>query len=127
MHPLFRIIATEPALVADHLQAYGELMADEALGTVARWRRAALLQLAALACAAVALTLAGVAAMLWVATAATAPSLAWVLVAVPSVPAVVAWICHRAAGMVLSSADPSVLRDQWAADAALLRSAAGTA
>jgi hypothetical protein len=47
MHPL--LAASEPALLADHLQAYGELPA--AKRSRARWQRAALLQL--LACAAV--------------------------------------------------------------------------
>ena len=52
MHPLFRLAASEPALLADHLQAYGELASGEALDVLGRWRRAALLQLAALAGAA---------------------------------------------------------------------------
>lgn len=121
MHPLFRLAATDPALLADHLQAYGELASGEALDVLGRWQRAALLQLAALACAAVGLTLAGVALMLWAVGPVAVP---WLLVAVPALPLLVALACHQAARGAWAQRGSSVLREQWAADLALLRSAA---
>lgn len=121
MHPLFRLAASEPALLADHLQAYGELASGEALDVLGRWRRAALLQLAALASAAVGLTLAGVALMLWAVGTVAVP---WLLVAVPALPLLIALTCHQAARGAWAQRGSSVLREQWAADLALLRSAA---
>jgi hypothetical protein len=121
MHPLFRLAATEPALLADHLQAYGELASGEALDMLERWRRAAVLQLAALASAAVGMTLAGVASMLWAVGPVTEP---WLLVAVPALPLLIALACHLAARGAWVLRGSSVLREQWAADLALLRSVA---
>jgi fatty acid desaturase len=121
MHPLFRLAASEPALLADHLQAYGELASGEALDVLGRWRRAALLQLAALASAAVGLTLAGVALMLWAVGTVAVP---WLLVAVPALPMLVALGCHHAARGAWEQRGSSVLREQWTADLALLRRAA---
>ena len=121
MHPLFRLAASEPALLADHLQAYGDLVSGEALDVLGRWRRAALLQLVALACAAVGLTLAGVAVMLWAVGSVAVP---WLLVAVPALPVLIALGCHLAAGNAWAQQGSTVLREQWAADMALLRGAA---
>lgn len=121
MHPLFRLAATEPALLADHLQAYGELVSGEAVDALGRWRRAALLQLAALASAAVGVTLAGVALMLWAVGTVAVP---WLLVAVPAVPLALAIACHAAARSAWAQPGSTVLREQWAADLALLRGAA---
>ncbi|MFT3956278.1 MAG: hypothetical protein QM722_18415 [Piscinibacter sp.] len=122
MHPLFRLAAAEPALLADHLQAYGELMSGEALDALGRWRRAALLQLAALASAAVGVTLAGVALMLWAVGGSVA--MPWLLVAVPALPLLLALACHIAARGAWAQPGSTVLREQWAADLALLRGAA---
>lgn len=121
MHPLFRLAATEPALLADHLQAYGELVSGEALDALGRWRNAALLQLAALASAAVGVTLAGVALMLWAVGTVAVP---WLLVAVPALPLALAIACHLAARSAWAQPGSPVLREQWAADLALLRGAA---
>lgn len=121
MHPLFRLAATEPALLADHLQAYGELVSGEALDALGRWRRAALLQLAALASAAVGVTLAGVALMLWAVGTVAVP---WLLLAVPALPLALAIACHAAARGAWAQPGSTVLREQWAADLALLRGAA---
>lgn len=121
MHPLFRLAASEPALLADHLQAYGELVGDEALAALGRWRQAALLHLAALASAAVGLTLAGVALLLWAAGPVSMPGL---LVAVPALPMLIALACQRAAVKAWSQPGSAVLREQWAMDLALLRGAA---
>lgn len=121
MHPLFRLAAAEPALLADHLQAYGELASGEALAALGHWRRAALLQLAALASAAVGLTLAGVALLLWAVGPVAQPGL---LFAVPALPMLVALGCHLAARSAWLRPGSGVLREQWAADLALLRGAA---
>lgn len=121
MHALFRLAASEPALLADHLQAYGELAGGEALDALGRWRRAAMLQLAALASAAVGMTLAGVASMLWAVGPVAAP---WLLVTVPALPLLIALGCHLAARSAWAQRGSSMLREQWAADLALLRSAA---
>ena len=94
---------------------------DEALDALGRWRRAAMLQLAALASAAVGMTLAGVASMLWAVGPVAAP---WLLVTVPALPLLIALGCHLAARSAWAQRGSSMLREQWAADLALLRSAA---
>jgi hypothetical protein len=124
MHPLFRIAAAEPALMIDHLQAYGELAADEAITTLGRWRRGAALQLAALASAAVGLTLGGVALLLWACGLADAASQPALFVLVPALPWFAALACQLAARSAFAQRGTPSLREQWAADLALLHSTA---
>lgn len=124
MHPLFRIAAAEPALVVDHLQAYGELAADEAIAALGRWRRGAALQLAALASAAVGLTLAGVALLLWACGLTDAAARPALIVLVPAAPLFAALACQLAARAAFAQGGSTSLREQWAADLALLRGAA---
>lgn len=124
MHPLFRVAAAEPTLVVDHLQAYGELAADEAIAALGRWRRGAALQLAALASAAVGLTLTGVALLLWACGLADSASRPALMLLVPALPLFAALACQLAARAVFAQPGSTSLREQWAADLALLRSAA---
>jgi hypothetical protein len=48
MNPLLRLIATQPQLLADHAQAYGELVVAELGNSLAVWKRSAVLHAAAL-------------------------------------------------------------------------------
>ena len=72
MHPLFHLLATRPQLLADHAEAYAELVAVEINRMSATWTRLALLNAMALCSLSVALALAGVALMLWAVTAGIA-------------------------------------------------------
>lgn len=121
LHPLVRLIASRPELLAEHLSAYSDLFAQELASASALTTRRLALQLVGGACLAVAAMLAGVAVLLWV----SLPTLAvpWALALVPAVPgALGVWIVFigDTAGTESSFAG---LRRQLAADAALMRSA----
>ena len=61
IHPLLRLVATQPQLLADHAEAYAGLVADEIGKTGAVWKQRVLLGAIALSLIAVAMVLGGVA------------------------------------------------------------------
>lgn len=122
LHPLFHLVATQPQLLGQHAQAYGELVGTELSAQASVWGRRALLTALALCLLGVTVVLAGVALMLW-ATLVPEPRAAWVLLVVPSVPGVGAIACYLLARQ-RSAADAEAfaeLRRQMQADLALLR------
>jgi hypothetical protein len=122
MHPLLTLLATRPQLLVDHAQAYAALFNEEFGLACATWRRQVLLYAVALCCLGVAAVLAGVATMLWFATAAPVQAL-WVLVAVPAVPLLVAVVCLLLARQPPQSASFANLSRQINEDLAMLRAA----
>lgn len=90
IHPLVRLIATEPHLVAEHVGAYAALIECEAKEVQRRWTLRVVLSIFALCCLGVAAVLTGVALMLWAVTPALSTEAQWALGAAPAVPAVVA-------------------------------------
>lgn len=124
LHPLFHLIATQPQLLGDHAQAYGELIGTELATQAAALKRRTLLGALALCLLGVATVLAGVALMLWV-TLVPAPPQAtlWVLALVPGIPALLALVCGLLARAPSNATDPAFaeLRRQVQADMALLR------
>ncbi len=118
IHPLLRLIATKPDLLADHFAAYAELVGEEA--GISVWKRRLVLNVVALSLIAVCAALAGVALMLWAVIPAPDLRSPWILIAVPAVPAAVALLCL----FVGRSEDPSAFADvqrELAADLAVLR------
>ena len=126
MHPLYALLANRPHLVAEHAQAYGELLVAEVGRVSAGLKRAALLNAAALAGLAVAVVLAGVALMLWSVLPAMAAGSAWVLLAVPLVPALAALGCLLALRDSGQQQVLATLREQLQADLTMLREVAST-
>lgn len=124
IHPLFRLVAAEPQMVADHLGGYCDLLGDELREVGSDWTRRLLLRFAAVGLAAVAFALAGAAIMLWAVTAPDDLHAAWALVVVPLVPVVAALVCALAARGAGPEVGFSSLRKQFAEDARLLREAA---
>ncbi|OHC79482.1 MAG: hypothetical protein A3H24_05820 [Rhodoferax sp. RIFCSPLOWO2_12_FULL_60_11] len=121
IHPLFLLIATRPQLLADHAEAYAELVATELGQVSAAWRRRALLYAVALACLAAAAVLAGVALMIWAAIPVATMQAPWALVVVPLLPMAAAVGCLLA---VRSRGDASGfdnIQQQMKADLAMLR------
>lgn len=124
MHPLFALVANRPHLLADHAEAYSELLVAEVGRVSAEWKRRALLNAAALAGLTVATALAGVALMLWSALPQVSAAGAWTLVAVPLAPALAALYC------VVTGRDSGQreafdsLREQVKADLTMLREVA---
>lgn len=122
IHPLFRLIASEPQMVADHVGAYAELVADDFGSVATQWKRRMLLHTLTLALAFVAAMLIGVALMLWAALPAETMPARWLLLVVPAVPTLLGLCFYFAAKAPPAERSFQNLREQLAADAAMLRS-----
>ncbi len=122
MHPLFRLIATQPQLLALHAEAYAELVAEE-MGQVAIvWKRRAMLNIVALSCLGLTAVLAGVALLLWAVIPATQMQATWALIAVPLFPlAVASWCLWAARRPADGGAAFDKIRQQMKADLLMLR------
>lgn len=120
IHPLLRLIATKPQLLADHAEAYAGLLGEEWGKTTAEWKHRLLLNAIALCLAGVALVLGGVALMFWAVTASSNIQAPWALILVPVVPVVVALLCVFAGRKKQASAFGD-LKQQMSADLAMLR------
>ena len=121
IHPLLRLIATEPQILGDHVEAYAELVGDEVKKTGSAWGARIALYLAALGFASVTLVLGGVAVMLWGSLPATGMPMPWLLIVVPAVTAVAALACFLLARRnPIENAFDNV-KKQLNADMAMLR------
>ena len=121
IQPLLRLIATEPQILGDHVEAYAELVGDEVKKTSSAWSLRIALYLAALALGCVALVLAGVAVMLWATLPPSGFQVPWLLVAVPAAGFVAAIVC-----VLLARRNPvenafDNVKKQLSADMAMLR------
>ena len=121
IHPVFRLAAAQPQLLAEHAAGYASLLSEALAVSSARWQQRAAWLLAGAACLVVAAVLAGVAVMLWAAVPEVATRNPWPLLLTPLVPALLGagglWLGqnrHRGESF-------AVLRQQLAVDAALLR------
>lgn len=122
IHPLFRLIATQPQLLADHLEAYADLVGEEVGQAAAQMKRRLLWQSVGAGLALLAVVLGGVALLLWAAIPTDAMPAPWALWVVPGVPALAAALCLMSSRVAAQPAFANVRR-QLAADAALLREA----
>jgi uncharacterized membrane protein YqjE len=126
MHPLLHLIAKEPGLLAEHAEAYAELLGEELGVASAHWKRRALMSAIALCAIGVGAVLAGVALMLWAVVPPENMNAPWALVIAPLVPfalAVGLWITAR------SQSGPRAfehVKRQLREDAALLREASAS-
>lgn len=120
MHPVFRLIAAQPMLLAGHVGAYAGLVSEELLTSAAAVQRRLLWQLAGALSLAVAAVLAGVALLLWVSLPPGSAPAGWLFVVTPLLPAVLGlWAGWRA--QAHSNGEPwARLRAQLAEDADLL-------
>lgn len=121
IHPVFRLAASQPLLLAEHAAAYTSLLGEELAIGSARLKRRLALQLAGAACLVVATVLLGVAVLLWASLPDAGFRAPWLFVLTPVLPAALGlwalwlaqdreeaeWFAH--------------LRIQLAEDAALLR------
>ena len=123
IYSLFHLITSKPQLLLDHAEGYSDLIAAEASGASAWWKRRAVLYVSALCSGSVAAVLAGVATMLWATLPATGMNAPWVLILVPVLPAAVAFWCAIAAMVQAKESHFSNLREQARADMAMLREA----
>lgn len=123
IHPLFLLIATRPQLLADHAEAYAELVLAEAANATSTLKRRLLLYAVALGCLAVGAVLAGVALMLWAVTPAATVHAPWALIAAPVLPIVVALWCLLVARSPAKASGFATIGQQLKADLAMLREA----
>jgi CBS-domain-containing membrane protein len=121
LHPVFRLAASQPQLLAEHAAGYAGLLAEEMTSSSAHFKRRITLQIVGLLGLMVAAILAGVAVLLWAALPASPLQQPWLLWFTPLLPAVLgAWALLAAKS---NNAPPAfaTLREQFAQDAALLR------
>lgn len=126
IHPLFRLIASRPQMLADHVEAYSDLVAQEVDTLAAGWKQRALLAAVAGVTSGVSLILSGVALMLWAALPVERMNAPWALIAVPAVPALIAIGCWLALRRTVTTQGFKTVREQFAADVAMLREVSGT-
>jgi len=120
IHPLLRLVATQPQLLADHAEAYAGLVSDEIGRSAASFKHRILLNAIALCLVGVAAVLGGVAFMLWATLPPAAMQAPWALIAAPAVPAVIAVVCALVGRRQPSDAFAE-LKQQVAADLVMLR------
>jgi hypothetical protein len=122
-HPLLDLLANRPQLLADHAQAYGELMASEVGAASSAFARRTVLAGVAVILLAVAAVLVGVAVMLRAVMPVNMMGAPWALAAVPLVPLAGGVVCLVAAR--LGSLRNPFERIWWQlkADVAMLREA----
>ncbi len=121
IHPLLRLIATEPQVLGDHVEAYAELVGDEVRKTGSAWGLRLGLYAAALCLLGVSLVLAGVALMLWAALPPSSFQAPWMLIAVPAAAFVAAAACALLARRNPVENAFDNIRKQLSADIAMLR------
>jgi uncharacterized membrane protein YqjE len=121
IHPLLRLIATEPQILGDHVEAYAELVGDEVRKTSSAWVTRLGLYLAAACLGGIALVFTGVALMLWASLPASGFQTPWLLVAVPAVSFVAALICAVIAARSRVENAFDNVKNQLNADMAMLR------
>lgn len=121
IHPLLRLIATEPRLLGDHVEAYADLIGEEVSSVSTSWALRIAMYVAALCLLGVGLVLSGVATMLWAALPPAGFQAPWLLIVVPAVPLVAMAVClFMARSKPLEKAFEKVKR-QMHADMAMLR------
>ena len=120
IHPLLRLVATQPELLADHAEAYAGLVSEEIGKTAAAWKKRALVNAIALGSLAVSVVLVGVALMLWAVIPVTTMVAPWALIATPAAPALIAVIC-AVVGRSRRTDAFADLKQQLAADLSMLR------
>lgn len=119
-HPLLRLAATQPHLLADHVGAYAGLVNEELSKSISEWKRNLALNAIALGLLVVSAVLAGVALMLWAVIPAPNIHSLWALIAAPAVPGAIALLCLLAGRSHAGFAFAEV-KQQLAADLSMLR------
>ena len=121
MHPLLRIIGTDPHLLLDHAEAYAALISADAGSTVREWTLRIAWVAAAFLCVFVSVILLGVAVMLWTVTPGGTSHTAAVLGGVALAPLCPAVVCAVAARAQSSTQRFENLQRQLQADLQMLR------
>lgn len=126
LHALLRLVATRPQLLADHAEAYRVLVGAELASAAQAWQRRVIFGVLALLLLAVALTLAGVACMLWAVQVPQPAAPHWALLAAPLLPLLLAGACLLALRGATRGDGLDQLGQQWRADLRMLREVSDT-
>lgn len=121
IHPLLRLVATEPQLIGDHVEAYAALLGEEAKEVSSSWIRRIVLYAVAGVLGLVGLILVGVALLFWAAVPTDQYNAGWALAVIPLVPLVAAAICALSARSKPVVAAFEKIKQQLNADMAMLR------
>jgi hypothetical protein len=123
LHPLIRLLATRPNLLAEHVGGYAHLLRVQAQDALVLARVRAILAAGMGAGAVLGTFLAGVALMLVGVVPISEMPAPWLLAVAPAVPLMGAGVCWSLLRKQPPMVSLDALRDQLAADAALLREA----
>jgi hypothetical protein len=122
IHPLFRLLVSEPQLLAEHVEAYSDLVAAEVGAVTTQLKRRAMLHGLSVGLLVIGVFFGGIAIMLWAAVPAGTMNHPVVLWATPVIPLVMGIWAHFAAKAPVAEHGTQTIREQLAADAAMLRS-----
>jgi hypothetical protein len=123
VHPMLKMLATRPELMAEHFGAYAELAAAEASEAAALWRGRLLWAVATGGFVLLALMFGGTALLLLGALPREAMPAPWLLALVPLLALVLAAACFITLRSRPAAAPFAQLRQQVEVDAALLAEA----
>lgn len=121
IHPLLHLVATQPQLLANHAEAYADLLGDDLGAAVAQWKRRAALKALGLCMVGVSAVLGGVALMLWAVIPPENIQAPWALVLAPGVTLAVALGCWVTGRSSVTTGAFDGVRRQMKADVAMLR------
>jgi hypothetical protein len=121
LHPVFRLAASQPQLLAEHAAGYAGLLAEEVASSGAHFKRRITLQIVGLLSLMVASILAGVAVLLWASLPPASLQQPWLLWFTPLVPAALGALVIVLARNHNAPPAFATLREQFAQDASLLR------
>jgi hypothetical protein len=119
IHPVFRLAAAQPMLLADHVGAYAGLVSEELLLMGMALKRRWMWQLFGAVCAGISVVLAGVAVLLWASLILPSGAVGW-LIFTPLLPALVGAWAWWVGGQPLRAVSFARLREQLLQDTALL-------
>lgn len=123
IHPLIKVLATRPDLLADHVGAYAALIAAEAVEAAGAARHRLLWAACAAALGLTGLGLAAVAGLLAAALPWAAMPAPWLLPALPALCLLAALLCQWRSRQAVVTLTLDAVREQWALDAALIHRA----
>lgn len=121
IHPVLKLLATEPHLIGDHVEAYAELVGEEVskistgwIVRIALWATAGILAL-------IGLVLVGVSLLVWAGTPDADVRIGWLFIVVPLVPILGAVGCALYAKSHTIENAFDTVKKQLNADMAMLR------
>jgi hypothetical protein len=121
-HPALLILAKNPEILADHAEAYADLITESLKSTMSHWRRRVVCDVAVACCVFLSVIFAGVAAMIWGASTGLVYQGQWLLLGVPIVPLIVAFGLWQFIAKRTDGPDAiEIVKRQVRADLAVLR------